>query len=145
MSTTTTRPLDVLDSPLAKRLVLDESREKFPYIDTAGKVSIGVGRNLTDRGLSDDEIDYLFRNDLRQTLRECQTFEWFSALSENRQVVVASMVFNLGLPKVNAFVNFLAAVRRRDFLAASAEMLKSRWARQVGARADRLAAMMRDG
>ena len=49
-----------------------EGRRQFPYYDTRGKLTIAVGRNLNDRGLADDEIDYLFANDLIIALQICQ-------------------------------------------------------------------------
>ena len=36
-----------------------EGRRAFPYRDSVGKLTIGVGRNLSDRGLSEGEIDQL--------------------------------------------------------------------------------------
>ena len=36
-----------------------EGRRQFPYYDTRGKLTVAVGRNLTDRGLADDEIEFL--------------------------------------------------------------------------------------
>ena len=48
-----------------------EGWRQLPYYDTRGKLTIAVGRNLTDRGLADDEIDYLFANDLIITLNIC--------------------------------------------------------------------------
>lgn len=131
---------------LLVRLRADEGLRLFPYLDTVGKVTIGYGRNLTDRGISALEAEALLARDAEDAIRECrQRFEWFDSLSSARQIVVVSMAFNLGLPRLMAFVNFLAAVKRRDFTTASAEMLKSAWATQVGARADRLAEMMRHG
>ena len=47
---------------LIEQLRLHEGVEHMPYKDTVGKLTIGVGRNLDDRGLSDDEIDYILSN-----------------------------------------------------------------------------------
>ena len=52
------------DEELYAQLSLHEDKRSFPYVDSVGKVSIGIGRNLDDRGLSPDEIDYLYRNDI---------------------------------------------------------------------------------
>ena len=43
----------------------------FPYLDTRGKTTIAIGRNLSDRGLADDEIEYLFATDLGIALSIC--------------------------------------------------------------------------
>ena len=45
-----------------------------------GKLTITVGRNLSDRGLADDEIDYLFANDLVVALQICQDIYVFCQL-----------------------------------------------------------------
>lgn len=41
-------------SSLQEQLIRDEGVRKFPYKDTVGKTTIGVGRNLDDVGLSQD-------------------------------------------------------------------------------------------
>lgn len=135
----------MIDALLA-RLRSDEGLRLFPYMDTTGHITIGYGRNLSERGISQGEADALLQRDALNAIRECeQAFPWFGALSEARQVVIASMVFNMGLSGVRGFGRMLDAVQRRDFATASAEMLHSQWATQVGARADRLAVMMRNG
>ena len=131
---------------LSEELDRDEGREKMPYIDTVGKVTIGVGRNLTDRGLSDDEIDYLLQNDIDTAIDDLNRgIPWWDTLTPVRQRVLVNMCFNLGWPKLKGFVRTLAAVRRGDYAAAAQGMRESLWARQVGARAERLAQMMERG
>ena len=49
---------------LIDQLRIHEGVEKTVYNDSEGIPTIGVGRNLRDRGLSDDEIDYLLSNDI---------------------------------------------------------------------------------
>lgn len=50
---------------LSKELRNDEGVRFKPYRDTVGKLTIGVGRNLDDRGISPGEADYLLANDIR--------------------------------------------------------------------------------
>lgn len=122
-----------------------EGVRRYPYEDTAGKLTIGVGRNLDDRGISDDEIDYLLRNDLRLCAAELDViFLQWRDLSENRQNVLIDMVFNLGRTRFAKFVNFWQALSEGDYAKAADEMLDSRWAVQVGQRAITLAGMMRN-
>lgn len=131
---------------LVEELDRDEGREQFPYVDTVGKITIGVGRNLTDRGLSDDEVDYLLQNDIDLVLDELdQAFPWARRMTPARQRVLANMLFNLGLSRLRGFRNTLAAMQRGDYAAAAAGMRASKWAQQVGARAERLARMMERG
>jgi lysozyme len=128
---------------LFKQLRTHEGVEKFPYKCTAGYLTIGVGRNIEERGLLDDEIDFLLDNDINIAIDEvAATYDWFFDLSEVRQRVIIDMVFNLGLPRFAQFKNMIAAIEAEDFVQASNEMMDSRWAQQVGLRASRLAEMM---
>jgi lysozyme len=128
---------------LCQQLRLHEGVEHKPYKCTAGYLTIGVGRNIEERGLSDDEIDFLLDNDVQIVVDELgRTYDWFFDLTEVRQRVVADMVFNLGLPRFSQFKNMIAAIEAEDYVQASNEMMDSRWAQQVGLRASRLAEMM---
>lgn len=123
-----------------------EGWRNHPYEDTTGVLSIGVGRNLDDRGLSDEEVTFLLYNDIYLSQSELmQTFDWFEFLNEARQDAIISMHFNLGLTRLLKFKKTLAALSDGDFLTASEEMLDSKWADQVGQRAIELSAMVRTG
>ena len=127
------------------QLPQDEGRKAFPYNDTEGIPTIGIGRNLQN-GLSPDEINYLFANDLKKADASARgLYPDFDALSDNRRAVLVNMAFNLGSPRLAGFVKMRAAVLAGDFDRAADEMLSSRWATQVGQRAQRLAKMMREG
>ncbi|MBE7415099.1 MAG: lysozyme [Deltaproteobacteria bacterium] len=126
-------------------LVKHEGLRLKPYRCTAGKLTIGVGRNLEDRGISNDEAMLLLDNDIEQTLRECRTFPWFEQLDNVRQAVVASMVFNLGLSKFQKFKKTIAALEAGDYAEAAREMVLSDWFTQVGKRGPELMEMMRTG
>lgn len=124
-------------------LVRHEGLRLKPYKDTVGKLTIGVGRNLDDVGISEDEAMYMLDNDVDRVLVECRReWPWFDGLNETRRIVLASMVFNMGLPRVRGFKKALAAMEAGDWKAAADEMLDSRWAVQVGRRATELAQMM---
>lgn len=131
---------------LAKQLEIDEGRRKRIYLDTVGKWSGGVGRNLTDRGLRDDEIDLMLSNDIQEAISIARaTFKSFERLDDVRQEVVVNMAFNLGQTRLKGFKKFIAAVDRMDFHQAQAEMIDSAWYSQVGDRGKRLAQAMREG
>jgi len=96
---------------LAAQLRLHEGVEHKPYKCTAGYLTIGVGRNIEERGLSDDEIDYILNNDVDIATSElASTFDWFAGLDDVRMRVVVDMVFNLGMPRFKQFQNMLAAI-----------------------------------
>jgi lysozyme len=133
---------------LRRQLKRDEAArgaELRPYRDTAGKLTIGWGRNLDDKGISVEEADYLLGHDIAEVMDLLGPHPWFQALNEPRQAVLANMCFNLGGPRFFGFVKMLAAVRMGDWTSAAEEMLASDWAHQVHGRAERLARQMRTG
>ncbi len=131
---------------LKDQLIIDEALRLKPYRDTVGKLTIGIGRNLDDRGITRDEAMALLETDLNLVEAELDgALPWWRQMNEARQNVLANMCFNLGLSKLLGFKNTLAAMKRGDYPAAAAGMLDSLWARQVGARAQRLATIMRTG
>ena len=131
---------------LKEQIKLHEGVEKKVYLDTEGIETIGVGRNLRDRGLSNDEIEYILDNDIAICEEELiNNFEWYPELDEIRKRVLIDMVFNLGMPKLKQFAKMLSAVELKDWPEAASQMLDSRWAEQVGSRATRLSEMMESG
>lgn len=130
---------------LVRLLTRHEGRRAFPYTDTAGRLTIGVGRNLTDRGLADDEIDLLLANDIALAKSICvdQFGSAFVGASLARRRALISMAFNLGGPRLAGFARMRDAVRRGDWDAVAGEALDSRWAAQTGRRATDIAAMLR--
>lgn len=130
---------------LKQDLISSEGFKLKPYKDTVGKTTIGVGRNLDDVGLSQEEVLFLLDNDIKRILTELGSIEGFSQLTEPRQRVIAEMIFNLGKNNLIKFKNMWKAIQAQDWNRASTEMLDSLWARQVKTRANRLADCMRTG
>lgn len=134
------------EAELVKALSRDEGRKARIYVDTVGKVSGGVGRNLTDKGFREDEIDLMLKNDIAEAVGELDAVApWWRGLDDVRQNVLVNMMFNLGRSRFLGFKKFLAAVQVGNYKEAGVQMLDSQWARQVGARATRLAVQMRTG
>ena len=131
---------------LQVQLAIDEKRSKRIYPDTKGKITGGIGRNLTDRGFSDDEIDLMFKNDIAFVERELDlNLPWWRQMNDPRQNVLANMCFNIGMPKLLGFKNTLAAMKAGRYEDAATGMLDSLWASQVHDRAKRLAESMKTG
>jgi lysozyme len=131
---------------LKVELERDERCVLKPYRDTVGKLTIGIGRNLDDRGITRDEALFLLERDIALVSTQLYVnLPWFKQLDDVRQRVLANMCFNMGPGKLLTFKNTLAAIEARNYAAAKAGMLNSLWARQVGARAQRLAEMMLTG
>lgn len=124
-------------------LTLHEGLELKAYKCTAGKITIGVGRNVEELGITHDEAMYLLSNDIQRVVDELlANVDCYNSLSDVRKSVLIDMCFNLGISRFLQFKNFLAAVERGDWTDAAREMLDSRWATQVGQRSVRLSEMM---
>lgn len=131
---------------LYEQLKLHEGKKNKPYKDTVGKLTIGIGRNLDDRGITEEEIVFLFGTDVDLVEKELdKNLKWWRDMSEVRQRVLVDMCFNLGITKLLTFKNTLEAMRTGRYNDAASGMLNSLWAKQVKGRAVRLANMMRTG
>jgi len=120
----------------------EEGYRRFMYLDTEGIPTIGYGRNLKDVGINPVEAEFLLRNDMQSALIGAASFPWFDALSDLRKAVITDMIFNMGLLRFKTFKKMLFAVTNKDYPGAALEMLDSKWAKQVGDRADKLAYVM---
>ena len=143
------RPDDPL---LLAELRRDEGVRRWPYADTLGIKTVGVGHNLVAHPLSliypldDAEIDVILIGDIAEVIAGLDArLPWWRSLNDVRQRVIVNMAFNMGIAGLLTFKNTLAAVRGGRYSDAAAGMLASKWAKQVGARAKRLADMMREG
>jgi len=152
---------------LIEKLIAHEGLRLEVYQDTLGINTIGIGRNLDDRGISKDELDwmdyptiehvfsdgiteadamYLAQNDVQiveeELLRAHPCVEDLDAV---RQLVLVDMAFNMGVPRLCKFKLMWNAIHEKKFDIASKEMLDSRWANQVKSRAVKLANAMHNG
>ena len=145
-----------LDS--AKALVMHhEGVRKRAYDDATGKVlkpnqtlkgrlTIGYGRNLTDRDLADSEIEMLLNNALRRCQREGEKLgPWWQGLNAPRRAVIVDCLFCLGRPRFLRFRKMRAALAVGDYQEASVQLLDSKFGRTHGTRVLRLAEILRRG
>jgi lysozyme len=131
---------------LLDQLTRDEGVRLKPYRDTVGKLTIGVGRNLDDKGISAAEAGMLLSDDIKDVQRELQqAIPWAYQLDDARRGVLENMAFNMGVPGLMQFHNTLALVQSGQYDTAATAMLQSKWATEVGPRATRLAEQMRSG
>ena len=132
---------------IKEQLVRHEGLRLKPYRCTAGKLTIGIGRNLDDRGISQKEAYAMLERDIQ----DCEQWlvdeipEVYNNLDEVRQSVLLNMCFNLGIKGLLEFKNTLAFIGTGDWERAANNMLASKWAKQVGMRAIELSEMMRKG
>lgn len=158
---------------LEEQLILHEGLRLETYKCPAGYWTVGVGRNLESKGLSDEEQQailgtsglnrtevierlkeqvltreqalFLLRNDIAECEKDLEQFPWFKKLGKVRRKVLIDMRFNLGPGRFREFKKMITALAQGDYKAAAAEMVNSAWYHQVGTRARRLVEMMRTG
>lgn len=116
---------------LMKTLERHEGFRSEPYRCSAGKLTIGIGRNLEDKGISYAESRYLLKNDLDECRRDLEKIfhPRFNNYPDHIQEVLMNMRFQLGLNGFRSFKKFIAAIWGWDFAKAQAEGLDSKWAR----------------
>ena len=131
---------------LKQLLVQHESYRQFVYTDSTGHLTVGIGRNLSDRGISTTEAFYLLDDDILYFSSKLSHFcDFFSGLDENRQIALIDMCFNLGVQGFLNFKNMISALEAGNYEDAAKEMLNSKWAEQVQDRATCLANIIRTG
>jgi lysozyme len=127
-------------------LTADEGCKLFPYTDTTGNLSIGVGRSLTTRGISQVEAFYLLDDDISYFYNKLlQYCDFFVQLDENRQIALIDMAFNLGIQGFLNFKEVISALESHDYIRAHDEMLNSHWAKQLPERSSKLANIILTG
>jgi len=130
---------------LKQQLVTHEALRLKPYRDSVGKLTIGVGRNLDDRGITRDEAMAMLGNDIANVCLDLdRNAPWWRDMPEPAQRALADMCFNMGWPTLAQFKNMLAALERGHFRTAAEEAVRSKWARQVGTRAMKIAELYRE-
>ena len=126
-----------------------EGVETHAYKCSAGKTTIGVGRNIqkdSGLGLSEEEIDFLLSNDIIRCIKELKKeYRWFGDLDEVRSAAIVDMFFCLGSTRFRKFLKMIAALEIADYSKASTEMLDSKFAKQTKGRALELSEMLKTG
>jgi lysozyme len=145
---------------VSKRLIEHEGLKLSPYVCPAGKLTIGVGRNLEDNPLNEKEKralgDYmhgitkngamlLLRNDVEKCLKDLRKFEFWSKLDIERQYALLDMCFQLGYRGLCKFENMLYWMKLKDYKTASFHCLDSSYAVQTPKRAKRIAKLIKEG
>ena len=131
---------------LKEQLVRHEGLRLTVYDCPAGYKTIGVGRNIEQKGITEEEAFYLLDNDIEYFTNQLEeNLIGFQDLSEGKKAVLVNMAFNLGVNGLLKFKNMLAAVFEERWEDASSEMLNSKWADQVGNRAIELSEIMANG
>lgn len=134
---------------LRDQLIRDEGDVPYAYQDSLGYWTIGVGFLIDRRKggrLPDAVRDFWLDYEITEKRKDLERrIPWITALDQIRQDCLLNMAFNLGVEGLLSFKNTLSLVQSGQYEKASVEMLKSRWATQVGNRAKRLSEQMRTG
>lgn len=129
---------------LTKIIAEHEGLRLDMYHDTVGVPTIGYGHNLHEP-ISAEAAYVILKDDVSIALQELDNrMEWWRDLPENVQIIVASMVFNMGWPRFSRFKKMISALEDRDFAKAAIEMEDSLWFQQVKSRGVELKQMMLD-
>lgn len=131
-------------SEISDILIKHEGLRLRVYNDSVGIPTIGVGRNLVNRGITKVEALYLLENDIKDfTDQLSERLYWFDAQPEKSKLVLIDMAFNLGIAGLLTFRNTLEHIKNGEYQIASEEMLLSKWAKQVGIRAVELSNILK--
>lgn len=136
-----------------------EAYRQFPYMDCCGKpwrqcicakkgkLTVGYGRNLDDVGISELEAEALLDHDLYSAESQAtRALSWFPSLSEKRQRAITELIFNMGMGSFLGFRQMIAAIKAKQFTAASEHLVDSKWKNDVGpTRSDRIRRYLKDG
>lgn len=142
---------------LVDQLRRDEAERAYAYDDAShltmlrgmvlkGNLTIGIGRNLSAKGLSQKERDFLLANDIQDaTVALEANFPWVMDLDDVRKEALINMCFNMGVHALSGFTDFLALMKAKDFTAAAADAIHTLWEQQVGPRAQRICLQIQSG
>ena len=130
---------------LREDLIADEGIRLKPYLCPAGKTTIGVGRNLDDVGITEDEAMEMLENDIERVKSQlAKALPWLETKPPDVQRAIANMTFQMGLGALLKFKKMLAALQARDYNAARREALDSAWAKQTPQRAKRVTDLFKE-
>ena len=135
---------------LREQLKIDEGVKYEVYDDHLGYKTFGIGHLVkpTDEEygapcgtpVSEERVNSVFDEDVETYIAEAEkVFGNLQEMPQEAQQVIVNMCFNMGEPRLSQFKKFIKAIHDEDWKTASVEMLDSRWAKQVGDRANRLA------
>lgn len=135
-----------MDENLLNLIKRHEGFREFPYRCTAGKLTIGFGHNLDDRGISKKIAEQILKEDIGIAVRDCyEVFQDFHLFSQGRQHAFVDMMLNLGINRFKGFKKMIRAANNRDWDEVERQMVDSKWYGQVGQRSEDLRKLIREG
>lgn len=113
-----------------------------PYKCPAGRLTIGYGRNLEDKGLSVSECEHLLANDIYECEADLRRFPYWARLNDRQKAGLLNLRYNVGGAGYRSFKRMNAALEAENFEQAAAEVIQSKYAEQVGRRAQDIADLL---
>lgn len=149
----------IVRAALTTQLPRDESNVLHVYDDAIpggkavnkgdkiiGNLTIGIGRNVMGKGISDTEAQYLMANDISDVFAQLDNhFPWWSELDDSLAYVLSQLCFNMGMTTLLTFTNTLAAFQKQDRAGIVSGLEQSKWYTQVGDRAKRIIEVVKTG
>lgn len=127
-----------------KLIMKHENFRGYVYTDTTGHLTVGYGHNLQTRPISQNIGSLILDEDIQWFLPKLsEIIDFFDDLSDERKCVLIDMAYNMGLQGLLEFKDMLKACKEKRFNDAADEILKSKYAEQVGQRAYDNAYIMR--
>jgi len=129
----------------------DEGRRTWPYNDTEGHPTWGIGHLLANgvapdvQALLDQAIDLQFQHDLDVVTQGLLRLPWFAGINPIRQAVLIDMAFNLGLADLRTFTDFLSYMEAAQWEEAANDLRSTKVYQQLPRRYERLAVMVEAG
>ena len=138
-------------SQLKKQLIDHESMKLELYKCTAGFWTIGVGRNLSSRGISVETAADMLDEDIEICISELdKVFPWWRRGNDARQHALIDLHFNLGINTLLSFKKTMnlweeAVHGRVNWSQVADELLNSNYAKQLPNRSKTIATMIETG
>lgn len=135
-------------------LQFEEGYREDPYHCSEGYPTIGIGTKIGPKNaklsnyifkVSQKSAKSLLDDELNKVVPELLKRRWYIELNEDRQVIIKSMAYQVGLNGLFKFKRMIAALERKDYAEAATEALDSRWYRQTPKRAVRHATVIEHG
>lgn len=128
-----------------REVLTDHEGLKYkPYKCTAGKLTIGIGHNLDDQGVSPAMVDLMYDEDVTEVVADLKIiFTDFDDLPDDIQIVLADMRFQLGAGGFRKFKKMITAVKQSNWSEMIIQMKDSSWYKQTTNRANDLISMVR--
>lgn len=147
---------------LRDQLIIDEGVKYRIYFDSKGLATMGIGHLITKEDpeyyqlkdlslklvkkveISKERVEELFKKDMESCINDCtKVFPNFEKMKEELQLIIANMIFNLGVTKFLQFNNLINAINKKNYSKAADEMKDSLWYKEVKGRAARLTKEMK--